>query len=208
MTSAEIEDSRSKPLLDFITVVSGLPRSGTSMLMRMLHEGGLPVQADQVRGADEDNPEGYFELEAVKRLEQDASWIGDCVGRAVKVVSFLLEHLPRNFEYRVLFLRRRMNEVLASQREMLRRRGEADKGDDENLRTLFETHVAQTLDWLRSHRNFRCIELDYNAILADPSSATDRICDFLGMDLDRRKMIACVNPRLYRQRSESSDAGQ
>jgi hypothetical protein len=208
MTSADAENPSATPPLGFITVVSGLPRSGTSMVMRMLQEGGLPVQTDRVRSADEDNPEGYFELEAVKRIERDASWIGDCVGRAVKVVSFLLERLPCNYEYRVLFLRRRMEEVLASQREMLRRRGESAAECDAKLRTLFETHVLQTLDWIRSQRNFQCLEINYNAILADPAAESDRICDFLGLDLDRRKMAACVNPRLYRQRSESPGEGE
>src|SRR5437868_1127771 len=115
----------------FLTIVSGLPRSGTSMMMRMLEAGGMPVLTDKVRSADEDNPNGYFEFEAVKRTKQDASWLDDSGGRAVKMVYRLLYDLPVNRNYRVLFMRRNLKEVLASQREMLRRKDpDADAADD------------------------------------------------------------------------------
>ncbi|HNY87520.1 MAG TPA: hypothetical protein PKN23_13545, partial [Candidatus Hydrogenedentes bacterium] len=112
-----------------IVVVSGLPRSGTSMMMRMLAAGGMPLFTDGVRAADSDNPLGYFEHEAVKRLREDASWVPGAAGKAVKVVSALLPALPEGFQYRVILMRRPLEEVLASQRRMFGRRG-APAADD------------------------------------------------------------------------------
>src|SRR3569833_79554 len=107
----------------FITVVSGLPRSGTSMMMQMLAAGGMPMLTDGVRGPDPDNPRGYFAFGPVKRTPQDARWLAGAPGKAVKVVHSLLPALPGGYEYRVLFMLRDMHEVLASQDTMLRRLG-------------------------------------------------------------------------------------
>jgi len=120
------------PSDETITVVSGLPRSGTSMMMQMLGAGGLAVLTDGKRGADADNPRGYYEYEAVKSLGQDASWLASAGGKAVKIVSALLIHLPDGFDYRVIFMRRPIAEVLASQRAMLDRLGHAGPRGDES----------------------------------------------------------------------------
>ena len=111
-----------KPL---ITIVSGLPRSGTSMMMRMLSEGGLEILYDEARPADQDNPLGYYEYEAAKRLRSEKGWLDLAIGKAVKVISFLLPELPTTHSYQILFMRRHLKEVLASQQRMLEHRGEA-----------------------------------------------------------------------------------
>src|SRR3954447_12968927 len=108
-----------------VIVVSGLPRSGTSLMMNMLQAGGVPIVTDAQRIADDDNPKGYFELERVKQMGRgDVDWVGDSHGKAVKVISYLLKNLPPTSSYKVLFMRRRLPEVLASQKKMLIRRGE------------------------------------------------------------------------------------
>src|SRR5687768_1736541 len=109
---------------DVITVVSGLPRSGTSMMMKMLEAGGLEPVVDHVRKPDEDNPKGYYEFERVKALENDREWLPEAKGKFVKVISMLLRHLPADHRFKVIFMQRNMPEVLASQKKMLVRRGE------------------------------------------------------------------------------------
>jgi len=132
---------------DFVTIVSGLPRSGTSMMMRMLDKGGLPVLADSIRVADEDNPRGYYEFEPVKKTAEDASWLEDAEGRVVKMVYRLLYDLPSNRRYRVIFMRRHMDEILASQKKMLVRKGMADNvPPDEEIAALFNSQLTQFID--------------------------------------------------------------
>src|SRR5215207_9218271 len=85
-----------------VVIVSGLPRSGTSMMMRMLAEGGLPVLTDELRGADDDNPQGYLELEVVRQLKEgNVRWLENAQGKAVKVISSLLDYLPREYPYKI-----------------------------------------------------------------------------------------------------------
>src|SRR5215468_11569905 len=124
-----------------LVIVSGLPRSGTSMMMKMLAAGGIEPLTDNIRTADEDNPKGYFELERVKQIESDKAWLEDARSRVVKLISALLKHLPPSYQYKVIFMRRAMSEILASQRKMLMRRGEpADKVPDEKMAAMFNKH--------------------------------------------------------------------
>jgi hypothetical protein len=188
-----------------ITIVSGLPRSGTSMMMKMLAAGGIEPLTDNIRAADDDNPKGYFELERVKQLETDKGWLPEARGKVVKLISALLKHLPAGYEYRVVFMRRRMLEILASQRQMLIRRGEkADSVPDEKMAAMFEKHLAQVENWLSSQPNIRTIYVSYNETLTDPSRQIARISDFLGggLDLDIEAMATVVDQALHRQRSE------
>lgn len=186
-----------------VTVVSGLPRSGTSMLMRMLEAGGVPALTDRIRTADDDNPMGYFEYEPVKRLKDgDYKWLPQAEGRAVKIISALLPYLPADRQYRVLFLNRDIKEVLASQRQMLIRRGEnPDKVDDAEMTAAFQLHLDQVADWLKGQQNFSVLYLDYNRILQEPGPEIQRIVQFLDRPLDVNKMAAIIDPGLYRQRS-------
>lgn len=174
-------------------MVSGLPRSGTSMLMQMLAAGGMPVLTDGVRQADEDNPYGYFEYEPVKRSATDVTWVSDAVGKAVKVVHLLLPWLPADYPYRVLFMRREMNEVLASQQRMLRRTGRrgADLPDG-RLAEVFEDQVTRVVEWLGRQHNIAVLSLQYRAVLDDPPAAARQINDFLCGGLDEAAMAGRV----------------
>ena len=186
---------------DTVTVVSGLPRSGTSMMMRMLEAGGMPVLSDNIRIADEDNPKGYYEFERVKQIEHDKDWLPDARGRVVKMIAALLKHLPSAYDYKIVFMRRDINEVLASQREMLVHRGEpTDTIPDERMAELFGQHVRQIQAWISEQPYVDVIYVDYGQVLADPLEQAERVNQFLGNALDAEQMAAVVDPRLYRQR--------
>ncbi len=186
---------------EFITVVSGLPRSGTSMMMKMLAAGGMTIVTDYHRTADDDNPKGYFEFERVKQLEQDTSWLPEARGKAVKIIAALLKHLPRGYHYRVIFMRRNIHEVLASQRKMLIRRGEsADAVSDDRMAELFGRHVAQIEAWIATQHNMDVLYVHYGAVLASPSGEAARVNRFLGGELAEGRMAEAVDPSLHRQR--------
>ena len=190
---------RKKKLI--ITIVSGLPRSGTSMTMKMLEAGGIPPLTDQIREADSDNPKGYYEFERAKKLrEGDTAWIPEAEGKVVKVIGALLIHMPPDYEYRVLFMRREMSEILASQAKMLENRGEENKVDDATLTGLFDKHIKQVEDWMNSQPNLKYIDVNYNTTLADPAPQVKRINQFLGGELDEAAMLRIVDPQLYRQK--------
>lgn len=186
-----------------IILVSGLPRSGTSMMMKMIEAGGVPVMIDNIRVADTDNPKGYYELERVKQLDKggDKEWIGDAQGKVVKVISALLAHLSGNYQYRVVFMNRRIEEVIKSQGRMLEHRGEdANKVDDETLRGLLQKHASDTKVWISKQSNFEMLEVDYNALVKDPLTHIPAVNSFLGGNLDERAMAEIVDPDLYRNR--------
>ena len=185
----------------FITVVSGLPRSGTSMMMKMLEAGGMPVLVDHIRTADEDNPKGYFEFERVKQIETEQSWLADAGGKAVKMVAALLKHLPTNYRYRIIFMQRNIEEVLASQRQMLIRRGEpTDELSDDKMAGMFAKHVDKIQAWLAQQHNMQVLYVQYGDVMARPAEHAARINGFLGNFLDVASMEATVDKRLYRQR--------
>jgi hypothetical protein len=186
-----------------IVVVSGLPRSGTSMIMKMLEAGGLSILTDGLRAADEDNPKGYYEVERVRRLadEADQGWLAEARGKGIKVISYLLKSLPRTFNYKVVFIRRDMEEVLASQRKMLARRGETEDTAPERMRVLFEEELWRACYQLKRRREFETIELHYSAVLARPLEESQHLAMFLGGGLDAQAMAAAVDPSLYRNRA-------
>ncbi len=187
---------------DFITVVSGLPRSGTSMMMQMLAAGGMPVVSDGQRTADTDNPRGYFEFEAVKKLKTDSSWIAGARGHAVKVISMLLGELPAESEYRVIFMLRDMGEILASQNEMLKRRGTTGSAsDDAAMRQHFEAHLKKVWARLATQKNFRVHFCDHRELLSAPAEQARAVGEFLGLDLDEHAMVQVVDPALHRNRA-------
>lgn len=185
----------------FVTVVSGLPRSGTSMMMRMLDAGGLPALTDELRAADEDNPRGYYEYEPVKQTKQDSSWVANAVGKVVKMVHLLLLDLPDDYEYRVVFMRRHLAEVIASQDVMLARKGKAGPGlPPEKLMSMFEQQIGKVHAHLENQPNFRYLDVSYNDMLVEPEPRVAALNDFLGGGLDTPAMLAVVDPQLYRQR--------
>lgn len=172
------------------------------MMMKMLEAGGIPPITDELREADEDNPKGYYEFERVKAMDKgDTAWIAEGRGKVVKVISALLKYLPPGEQYRVVFVRRNMSEILASQRKMLIRRGEdPDKMDDEQMAMLFEKHLKQVDEWLKSQPNFRVLYVHYSDILAEPQPHINELNRFLGGNLDTVAMAAAVDPGLYRNR--------
>jgi hypothetical protein len=190
-----------------IIIVSGLPRSGTSMTMKMLEAAGLSIVSDGVRSADEDNPKGYFELERVKNLadEQDFSWLVDARGKVVKIISYLLKELPPHHNYKVLFMRRDLREVLASQQKMLRRRGETSETDDERMMELYENDLWKANYLLKREPQFEVMALHYRDVLQNPLQEARKINGFLGGHLDVDKMAGVVDPDLYRNRAEQLD---
>lgn len=187
---------------DYLTVVSGLPRSGTSMMMRMLDRGGLPVIIDNERTADEDNPLGYYEFEPVKQTKKDASWVDDSAGKCVKMVYQLVYDLPTHHKYRVLFMRREMKEVLASQKVMLDRHGASDDSvSDDQMASLFLSQLKAFEDWVAQQDHIEMIEVSYNRMLSNPPEEIARVNEFLEGVLDTEAMHAVVDPELYRNRS-------
>ncbi|NKQ34734.1 MAG: sulfotransferase [Chloroflexi bacterium] len=187
-----------------VIVVSGLPRSGTSMMMKMLQAGGIEPIVDNIRAADGDNPKGYFEFERVKQLDKgDTAWVAEAQGKAVKVISQLLKYLPAEYEYKVIFMRRAMPEILASQKKMLVNRGEdPNKVSDEEIADLFEKHLQNVMTWLDTQPNVSTLYIHYNETLADPQTQAEIVNEFLGGGLDVEGMTAVVDPTLYRNRQK------
>lgn len=193
-----------KPSPKPVTVVSGLPRSGTSMMMKMLEAGGIPPITDEIRAADKDNPKGYYEFERVKQLDKgDTAWVADAQGKTVKVISQLLRHLPADYTYKVVFMRRNMEEIVASQNKMLVNRGEdLDKVSDEEITGLFEKHLAQVMTWLDNQPNVEVLYIHYSEMLSNPQPQAELLNNFLGTHLDVQAMTAVIDPNLYRNRAE------
>jgi len=185
-----------------IIVVSGLPRSGTSMMMKMLAEGGLPILTDSIRGMDEDNPNGYFEFELVKQLaDGNAKWLADANGRAVKIISQLLEYLPSEHKYKVIFMERDIKEILSSQRKMLERRREGHQINDAEMEKQFGDHLGNVKFWLARQPNMEALYMNYNHLISIPSNSMIAIQDFIGIPLDIEKMKAVPTRDLYRNRA-------
>jgi sulfotransferase family protein len=183
-----------------ITIVSGLPRSGTSLMMQMLAAGGLPVLTDQERMADIDNPRGYFEWQPVKLLPKQPKRIDEAEGRAVKVISQLLFSLPQGRDYKLIFMERPLPEVLASQDEMLKRRGSTDLVDHDLLTQAFREHLQHIISWLELRKEIPVCRMGFRRVLRDPSSCAQTICDFLELNLNREAMARAVEISLYRNR--------
>ncbi|CAN5386711.1 hypothetical protein BH09PLA1_BH09PLA1_23540 [soil metagenome] len=184
-----------------IVIVSGLPRSGTSVMMQMIHAGGMPALADGLRAADEDNPRGYFEFERVKQIKTDKAWLNDARGKVVKMVHLLLLDLPPDNEYRVVFLRRDLEEVLASQKKMLARSGRAGAAlADAQMKSIYTQQIEKVFAWMRQQPNVKFIEIHYRDLIEKPAEQAAAINAFLGGAQDEAKMIAAVDPSLYRNR--------
>lgn len=185
-----------------IIVVSGLPRSGTSMAMGMLEAGGLAVVTDGLRAADASNPKGYYEFERVKDLDKpgDHAWLADARGKAVKIISFLLTWLPEDFNYQVIFMQRDLDEVLASQQQMLARRGE-DADTSGTSREVFQSHLAQVERFMAARSCFETLYVPYRDAVATPEATAAAVARFLGRSMDTAAMAQAVEASLYRNRA-------
>jgi hypothetical protein len=189
------------PRPEYVTVVSGVPRSGTSLMMQMLGAGGLALLVDGRRGPDPDNPRGYLEYDPVKRLRRDASWLGAAAGRAVKVVHLLVPSLPPDRDYRMILMRRDLREVAASQRAMLERSGAAaDELPDARLVEILAAQLDEAERWARAQPRFEVLCVEHGALLSDPKAGATRVDGFLGGGLDVAAMAQVVDPSLYRSR--------
>jgi hypothetical protein len=196
---------KAQKMKEIITIVSGLPRSGTSMMMKMLQAGGLEIVTDDIRKADEDNPRGYFEFEKVKKIKQDSSWLDSTKGKAFKMVSQLLYDLPLDRNYKIIFLRRNMQEILASQRKMLQRQSSYnDSEDDVKMGKLFEKHLTEIEGWLKAQKNMSTIYINYNDVIEHPRRNAQRVNKFLDNKLNVKNMISAVDSLLYRNRAKNN----
>jgi hypothetical protein len=186
-----------------ITIVSGLPRSGTSLMMQMLVAGGMAPLSDGERAPDDDNPRGYLEWERIKTLPNDPGCIAEAEGKVVKVISRLLLSLPEGHEYRVVFMQRPLPEVLASQDQMLRRRGTHKEGADPAIiSAAFEKHLREVCAWLDARSHVKALRLAYREVLKNPVDIAKQLTDFLGIALNSDAMIERVDPLLYRNREK------
>lgn len=185
-----------------VIVVSGLPRSGTSMMMRMLAKGGVPILSDSARAADENNPEGYFEFEPVKDLASGVPplWLDRARGHAVKIVSLLLTWLPETHDYRVIFMRRDLHEIVASQQDMLAGREEVPRSDAGQLEGLYARHLEDVARFLAARRCFATLDVAHRGVIDRPADEARRVAEFLGRPLDPGAMAAAVDAQLYRHK--------
>ena len=189
---------------EIITVVSGLPRSGTSMMMQMLRAGGLTCLTDELREADISNPKGYFEFEKVKGLRADNSWLPEAKGKVIKIISHLLACLPPELNYKIIFMERDLDEVLASQRKMLVNQGQGEENlSDERLGQIFAQQLRQVRKML-ADRQISTLFLGYQDVLEDPVEISTQLQAFLGNNLDQQAMRDVVDHNLYRQRLKPS----
>jgi hypothetical protein len=191
------KDARNQPII----IVSGLPRSGTSMMMRMLADGGVPVITDELRRPDSDNPNGYFELETVRQMSDgNVDWLASARGKAVKVISALLEHLPSNYSYKIIFLERDIREILASQHKMLANRNEAMTATDAEVEVQIRNHLSVMRPWLVRQPNMEVLYINYNSLMTQPEPLCEQITEFLGLPLNQTRMLAVPDGHLYRNR--------
>lgn len=184
-----------------ITIVSGLPRSGTSMMMQALAAGGMPLLADGLRTADADNPNGYCEFEPVKKLRTHTDWLKNAEGKAVKVIAQLLTYLPQEYDYKIIFMRRELEAVLRSQAIMLNRQGKSGASlSREHLDKVFSSQLAQVKDFLNRQENMSTLDVDYAEMVQQPETYLTQLIHFLDVPLDIKKMKAAIDPGLHRNR--------
>ena len=194
--------THSSELTDPLIIVTGLPRSGTSLLVSLLAAGGYPILTDHVRPPDADNPRGYYEYELVKSLMRDNAWLHQQRGRAVKIISTLLPFVPPGIPLKVIFIQRDIGEVLASQSAMLARAGKAPIADPTVLESAFQKQLTATRALLNARPLTEQLPLHYHEVIRDPAAAIAQLIDFLPALHDREAMLRVVEPGLYRQRSK------
>jgi hypothetical protein len=187
-----------------IIIVSGLPRSGTSLMMQMLDNGGVPVVTDHIRRADQDNPRGYYEYERVKRIKEDVSWLPESRGKAFKMVSQLLYELPASERYGIIFMERDLDEMLISQEKMLARLNKPS-APRAAIERAFREHLRKVRGWLAGQANIEVLSVSYNNLVERPEEEAERVSAFLGGNADKENMSKTVDPLLYRNRKTPID---
>ena len=189
---------------DYVVVVSGLPRSGTSMMMKMLEAGGQQILTDNLREADANNPKGYYEFERVKDMKDgDLAWLPEARGKVVKIVTGLITYLPADCQYKVIFMQRDLTEILSSQKKMLGRLGKGDDNiPDDQMAKIYQEHMKQVKAWLFKQPNMEVLYVNYNTMITAPLESLNKVNDLLGGDMDVSVMAAVVDKELYRERKE------
>jgi len=190
-----------------IVIVSGLPRSGTSLMMQMLVNGGLEGVTDNIRTADTDNPRGYYEFERVKKIKEDTSWLPQVRGKVVKMVSQLLYDLPAIERYRIIFMERDLDEMLVSQEKMLERLGRK-AAPREEIKRAFTLHLKRLYQWLDQQKNMDVLRISYNTLLQHPEEQARLVREFLNDGVDLERMVSTVDHGLYRNRKSVVDAAK
>ena len=187
---------------DYVVIVSGLPRSGTSMMMKMLEAGGQQILTDNLREADANNPKGYYEFERVKDMKDgDLAWLPEARGKVVKIVTGLITYLPADYTYKVIFMQRDLTEILSSQKKMLGRLGKGDDNiPDDQMAKIYQEHLKQVRAWLFKQPNMEVLYVNYNTMVANPLESLNKVNDLLGGDMDVSVMAAVVDRELYRER--------
>lgn len=188
-----------------IVIVSGLPRSGTSLMMQMLDRGGLPAVTDNIRTADTDNPRGYYEFERAKKIKYDAAWLPDARGKVVKMVSQLLYDLPASEKFRIIFMDRDLDEMLVSQEKMLQRLNRP-AAPREEMKHHFRIHLEKLYAWLGRQSHIRVLRVNYNELMQKPADAARLVSEFLDGRVDGERMAEAVDPALYRNRRPAGEA--
>ncbi|MBK8625941.1 MAG: tetratricopeptide repeat protein [Saprospiraceae bacterium] len=200
--AAKLEAEIDTSLKGTIYVVSGLPRSGTSLMMQMLEKGGMDIFTDQVRESDENNPKGYYEHEAVKNLAKNKKWVPDAKDKVVKVVAQLLHHLPPHYHYKIVFMERDLYEIIASQQKMLERLGKKEKSEifPTEMLNNFEKTIDNVKKWLTLSQNVDIIFVKHKAIITDPFSIAIQLNEFLDYQLIPELMVSAVDTSLHREK--------
>ena len=180
-----------------ITIVTGLPRSGTSLMMQIIDASSIEVYSDGKRERDINNPQGYYELEAVMGIAQDNSFLDDAVGKAIKIVAPIVTFCKKDLNYRVVFMRRDIEEILMSQEKML---GKDQSSEREKYRTIYEFHLKKTYKFLEQN-DIPFIDVEYKALVNSPVEEIKRISEFLSLDNKLEDLMQVVKPELYRNKS-------
>ncbi|MBN1925998.1 MAG: alkaline phosphatase family protein [Prolixibacteraceae bacterium] len=201
-----IKPSQEKTDSTPIIVVSGLPRSGTSMMMQLLENAGIPVYTDEARKADESNPKGYYEHEKVKQLVRNSKWLGEAKGKAIKIVLPLLYKIPASLNYKVILMKRDMEEIIESQHRMLVNSGKIKEGTyAPGIEEIYRKYVDKMEGWAQKNKNIELLEVDYNQALANPTEIIHRVTGFLKLEKDTKILSKSIDPKLYRTKNEKND---
>ena len=182
-----------------ILIITGLPRSGTSLMMQIIEKTEIPVFSDGKREKDINNPEGYFELEAVKGIVKDNSFLENAKGKALKIVAPLPIFLDKKLNYKVVFMRRNMDEILRSQEVMLQKDQLSER---DKFRGIYELHLSKTYRFFEDN-SIPYIDVNYNELMKNPEVEIQKLVEFCAIQTDAKKLIEVVRPELYRNRNEN-----
>ncbi len=181
---------------EIITIVTGLPRSGTSLMMQILNKSELDIFSDGIRQKDISNPEGYYELEAVKGIVRDNSFLKNALGKVVKIVAPLPIYMDKSLSYRVIFMRREIDEVLKSQEKMLNKDQVSER---EKFRTIYEMHLKKTYSFFYAN-NISFIDIQHKALLYDSENEIMKIKEFLNLKSPVQDLVSAIKLELHRNK--------